>query len=225
MKNLPDHIPLFPLTGAILLPKGHLPLTIFEPRYLQMVEAAHDGDKIIGMVQPQRTNISPTPANNDLFGTADHGRDLYNVGCAGLITEMEKTQDDRYLLVLTGVRRFEIVEELPFERPFREARISYANYSNDGDEQFVRGTRLREQFIAKFGHYLQQLTMNIDLRLFEGVKDEELLNSLAMICPFDAAEKQLIVEAPTLEQRAHLMMKIMDFNLSKHAISSQDKIH
>lgn len=225
MKNLPDHIPLFPLTGAILLPKGQLPLTIFEPRYLEMVEAAHDGDKIIGMVQPQRTNISPTPANNDLFGTADHGRDLYNVGCAGLIGEMEKTQDGRYFVILTGVKRFEIVEELPFERSFREARISYANYSNDGDEQFVRGTRLREQFIEKLDHYLQQLTMNIDMRSFEGVEDEDLVNSLAMICPFDAAEKQLIVEVPALEERAHLMMKIMDFNLSKHAISSRNNIH
>ena len=225
MKKLPNHIPLFPLTGAILLPKGHLPLTLFEPRYLEMIEAAHDGDKMIGMIQPQRTNISSDPTDNDLFGTADQGRDLYNVGCVGLITEMDKTQDGRYFAVLTGVRRFEIIEELPLERPFREARISYANYGNDGDEQFGRDTKLRQQIIKKLAQYLQRLSLNIDLQSFDDLKDEELINSLAMICPFDAAEKQLLVEVPTLEERTHLMIKIMDFNLSKHAISSQDNIH
>lgn len=225
MKKLPDHIPLFPLTGAILLPKGHLPLTIFEPRYLEMVEEAHDGNMMIGMIQPQRTSITSHPKNNDLFGTADHNRDLYTVGCAGLITSMEKNQDGRYLIVLTGVRRFEVIEELTIEKSFREAQVNYTNYSNDGDEQFEQNSTIREQFIIKLDQYLQALDLTIDLQAFDHMEDEELVNTLAMSCPFEAPEKQLIIEVHTLEQRARLMMKIMDFNLNKHDISSQNKIH
>lgn len=224
-KKLPFQIPIFPLTGAILLPKGHLPLNIFEPRYKKMIEMAHDGHGVIGMVQPQNSNISNSTFKNDLFGTAPRGRNLYGVGCVGLITEMEKTDEDQYFVVLTGLKRFSIVEELPMKNLFREVTVSYNDFSGDGDEAFSASTQNRARFLDTLNKYLTRLKINIDVKSLDQVEDEELINSMAMICPFDAAEKQLLLEISTLSDRAELMIKIMNFNLTKHDIILEPNIH
>ena len=225
MNKLPVQIPLFPLTGAILLPKGHLPLNIFEPRYLEMVEKAHDTNKIIGMVQPRGTNVSSSIQNNDLFGTAAKKQDIYDIGCAGQITEMEKTAEGQYFIVLTGVSRFKIIEELPKANSFREARADYSAFNHDGDQRLANREDSKKKFLKTLKLYLTKLNMKIDLTTLEGIGDEELMNSMAMICPFDAAEKQLLLESSTLDDRVHLMVKIMDFNLTKHPVSSDRNLH
>jgi len=225
LNKLPEQIPLFPLTGASLLPKGKLPLNIFEPRYAEMVEMAHENDSIIGMIQPQGSRISSDQENNDLFGTAKKGRGLYSVGCAGFITKMEKTADGRYFIILTGLRRFEIIEELPLKNSFREVRVSYANYKYDGDDILTHSSKTKNRLYDSLKKYLNQNNINIDMKNFEDLDDEELINSLAMICPFEAAEKQLLIEIPTLDQRAELLLKIIDFNLAQHNISSGNNIH
>lgn len=223
--KLPLQIPIFPLTGAVLLPKGKLPLNVFEPRYKKMIEMAHDTDGVIGMIQPQGSNFSSSVSKNDLFGTAPRGRDVYSVGCVGLITEMDKTTADQYFVVLTGLKRFSIVEELPMKYPFREVSVSYSNFSGDGDEAFHGATQYRNRFLATLHKYLIHLKINIDAKSLDKIEDEEFINSMAMVCPFDAAEKQLLLEVPTLVERTELMIKIMDFNLAKHDITLENHIH
>jgi len=225
MKNLPNNIPLFPLTGAILMPKGHLPLSIFEPRYLEMIKIANIGNKMIGMIQPQRTDFSAKYKNKDVSGGPNQDPYLYKFGCAGLITGIEKNDDGRYSIVLTGVKRFEIVEELLAERTFRKARVSYLNYYNDGDQRFDEKSRLRKKFMEKISQYFNHIKVNVDMQYFDNLGDEELINSLAMVCPFDSAEKQLIIEVIPLEERTQIMIKIMDFNLNKYAMVSENKVH
>ena len=224
-KALPKQIPIFPLTGAILLPTGVLPLNIFEPRYIEMVEHAHDNDQIIGMIQPSGSPVSYDTNNSDLYGTAKRGRDLYPIGCAGRICEMEKTDDNQYFIALEGICRFEVVNEIPMRHQFREVEASYKNYRHDGFESFSREPALRSSFQDILNTYLKHLKLNIDYQTFNDISDEEFVNSIAMICPFDASEKQLLLEAPTLKERTALMMKIMNFNLAKHDISSEDHLH
>lgn len=225
MKELPTQIPIFPLTGAVLLPRGHLPLNIFEPRYKEMVDVAIASHGIIGMVQPVGTHISTSVKNNDQFGTAGRGRDLYNIGCAGLISNFKETDNGQYFIILSGLRRFKITSELPMAHQYREITADYNSFLSDGDEGFKAGTELKDIFFKALNSYLKALQINIDLNAFQDVKEEELINSMAMICPFEASEKQLLIEAPTLHERTILMLKIMDINLSMHDISSDTQIH
>jgi len=225
MKKLPDIIPLFPLTGAILLPKGYLPLNIFEPRYIEMVEAAHDSDGIIGMIQPKGARISNTRDNNDLYGTAKRGRPIYKTGCAGLITKMETIGENQYLVILNGISRFEILEELPMVNSYREARVSNANFSEDGNEKPLTDKKLKERYLSSLKKYFNRFNMDINPSDFSDISDEEIINSMAMICPFDSAEKQLIIETSTLTDRAKLMIRIIDFNLLQHDIASEGNLH
>lgn len=206
------------------MPKGHLPLNVFEARYKQMVEMARKNDGIIGMIQPSATNISGSEHENDLYGTAKRGRELYSVGCAGLITGFEETAQGQYFIILTGQRRFKIHNELSMNHPFREAEVSYADYQYDGNDSDINSDH-KSLFLKTVKKYFKKIEINVDLKSFEDIDDEELINSMAMICPFDAAEKQLLLETAELGDRADLMIKLMDFNLGQHNISSENNIH
>ncbi len=223
--DLPKQLPIFPLTGATLLPKGHLPLNIFEPRYREMVETARETNNVIGMVQPAGSHISSDTSNNDIFGTAERGRELYLTGCAGLITEFSEIENNQYFIVLTGIRRFKITRKLPMQHAFREVEVSYDDFTNDSDEDLGKNSALKKKFDQTLSAYLDLLKLDLDHESFSDIGDEEFINSLAMICPFDAPEKQLLVEAPTLQERTSLMIKIMDFNRSQHDVSSESNIH
>ncbi len=223
--NLPKQIPIFPLTGAILLPRGFLPLNIFEPRYREMVEMAQDSNKVIGMVQPLGSHVSLDINKSDLFGTAPRGREVYKTGCAGVISEFKQTGENQYFIVLEGISRFTIVNELPMKHQFREVEVIYDNLDQVSGNSLHDDRVLRRKFSKTLTAYLSHLELDIDHKSFDEICDEELINSLAMTCPFDAAEKQMLVEASSLEERTDLMIKIMDFNLSKHDISSEDNIH
>ncbi|MDG1996061.1 MAG: LON peptidase substrate-binding domain-containing protein [Emcibacteraceae bacterium] len=225
MDKLPPQIPIFPLTGAVLFPRGFLPLNIYEPRYKEMIDVARTSHGIIGMVQPFGTRISSSTKNNDQFGTAKRGRDVYNVGCAGIISNFEENEQGQYFVILTGFRRFNIINELPLTNQFRVANVDYSDYQTDGAQKLETDSNLKDTFFNAFKDYLSAMHINIDVNSFKDAPAEELINSMAMICPFEASEKQLILEEVTLIERTNMMMKIMNINLSRHDISSDNKIH
>lgn len=223
--DIPEQIPVFPLTGAILLPRGHLPLNIFEPRYREMVEFAADTHGIIGMIQPVGSNISAPVDNNDQFGTAKRGRELYSVGCAGIISEIKQTAPGQYFILLTGKRRFEIKSELPLDNSFREVIANYDPFKNDGDDFLSDPDPMKDKLFSVLHSYLAYMDLKIDLESFADIDDEELINSISMILPFEASEKQLILESKTLDTRAALVMQIMDFKIRESNSSAQPNLH
>lgn len=225
MNDLPITLPVFPLTGAILLPRGHLPLNIFEPRYKKMIEDARNNEGIIGMIQPSSSLVSKSIDNNDNFGTATKNPDLYQIGCAGLISNFEETPNGQYFIVLTGLKRFRITEEIATTTLYRQVKADYTGFNHDGDETDIQQVKTTEKFFTALKLYLNAMEIKIDLSAFEDLADEELINSLAMVCPFDAAEKQLLLECPALKERVSLMMKIMDFKFPQDSISSEQHIH
>ncbi len=193
--DLPQVIPVFPLPGAILLPRGQLPLNIFEPRYLNMIDDAMAGDRMLGMIQP--------------VGGPRRLPSLSAVGCAGRITTFAETSDGRYLVTLTGVARFRVAAELPSQTPYRQIRAAFAPFEADlasptGGEGFDR-----EAFLAALRTYLERRQLEIDWETAEAAPQEALVNSLSMALPFEPAEKQALLESPTLEDRVEVLTALM----------------
>jgi len=199
--TLPEVMPIFPLAGVLLLPRGKLPLNIFEPRYLAMTEDTLAGNRLIGMIQPS--------------DPADRGNapPVYRTGCAGRITAFSETDDGRFLITLTGLCRFDLMRELPPVRGYRRVTASWTRFADDlgepGDADLDR-YRLLDALRAYFK--LHGLSANWDA--IETTPDERLVTSLAMICPFDPSEKQALLEAPTLAERAHLMLAMIEMAVS-----------
>jgi Lon protease-like protein len=194
--DIPRVIPVFPLAGALLLPRGRLPLNIFEPRYLAMVEDAMRHHRLIGMVQPSCSGAKCPP--------------LYPVGCLGRLTSWSETGDGRFLITLTGLIRFRIDGELETTTPYRQVKAGYAPFEADlaeaADENCVDRARLG----ASLKSYLKQRQLEADWSSIERAPGEVLVNSLAMICPFDVAEKQALLEAPCLATRAQLLTTLIE---------------
>ncbi|MFC0634759.1 LON peptidase substrate-binding domain-containing protein [Brevundimonas balnearis] len=193
--DLPQALPVFPLGGVILLPRGQLPLNIFEPRYLNMIDDAMAGDRLIGMIQPSggpKTLPSLTP-----------------VGCAGRITSFAETSDGRYLITLTGVARFRVQAELPSAAPYRQVRAEFAAYEGDlkPDEDEVDFDR--PEFLEALKLYLERRGLDVDWETAEAAPPEALVNSLAMALPFEPAEKQALLEARTLADRTGALTALM----------------
>jgi len=204
--DLPPVIPVFPLPGALLLPRGRLPLNIFEPRYLAMVDHAMRTSRLIGMIQP----CSGSAAKPSLFP----------VGCVGRVTSWSETGDGRFLITLTGVARFQIETELETATPYRQVQACYKAFPHDledceGDVEIDR-TRLA----AGLRCYLRQHKIDADWSSIERAPAEVLINSLAMICPFDVAEKQGLLEAPTLCDRARMLTTLIEMAAAKGSAES-----
>lgn len=193
--DLPQVIPVFPLGGVILLPRGQLPLNIFEPRYLNMVDDAMAGERMIGLVQP--AGGSPS-----LPG-------LSPVGCAGRITSFAETSDGRYLITLTGVSRFRIAAELPSKTPYRQVRAAFAAYETDLAPPPEEPDFDRHAFLDALRGYLEHRALDIDWETAEGAPMEALVNSLSMALPFEPAEKQALLEAMGLLPRAEALTALM----------------
>ncbi|MBD3837603.1 LON peptidase substrate-binding domain-containing protein [Brevundimonas sp.] len=193
--DLPQVIPVFPLAGAVVLPRGQLPLNIFEPRYLNMVDDAMAGDRIIGMVQPHGGSAT-------LPG-------LSPVGCAGRITSFAETSDGRYLITLTGVSRFRIAAELPVKTPYRQVRAAFEAYDADLIAPLETAEFDREAFLDALRGYLTNRSLDIDWDTAEGAPMEALVNSLAMALPFEPTEKQALLECLTLSDRADALTALM----------------
>jgi Lon protease-like protein len=203
--DLPDVIPVFPLPGALLLPRGQMPLNIFEPRYLAMVDdGLRDGHRLIGMIQPDAREK----------GSATHPA-LYKIGCAGRITQLAETGDGRYLIELTGVARFQIMEEATVTTPYRQCRVSFERFADDfiarkGEEAVDRNALLRT-----LRAFLKANDLKADWQGVENAPNEALVNALSMMSPYGVAEKQALLEAGDLKSRAEILIAITEIELAK----------
>jgi len=194
LSALPTRFPVFPLAGAILLPGGNLPLNVFEPRYLQMTRDAMRTDRIIGMIQPN--GGSATEPN------------LYPVGCAGRITSFAETDDGRYLITLTGVCRYDVVEELAAGTPYRQVIATFERWRGDL-EQPPCSSRLRQPLLNALRSYFDVYEITADWAQIESAPLGGLVTSLAMICPFEPSEKQALLEATDPDHRTRVLITLM----------------
>jgi hypothetical protein len=193
--SLPPVIPIFPLAQAILLPRGRLPLNIFEPRYLQMTEDALSGHRHIGMIQPMGGGSVPS---------------LHAVGCLGRLTAWEETDDGRFHVTLAGVARFRVSEETPSGKSYRTVRADYSQYADDLSPSMDEPEIDRPALFAQLKKYLEGQKLEADWTAIAKTPAEPLVNSLSMICPFGVAEKQALVEARTLDERAAMLMALIE---------------
>ncbi len=194
---LPGTIPVFPLEGVLLLPRGHLPLNIFEPRYLAMVDDALKTDRIIGMIQPAKGQQQQTLP------------DLYNVGCAGRITSFHETDDNRYLITLTGIARFRTTMELTQQNGYRRVAVDWSSFGED----FKASSCLdvdRERLHRLLASYFILHGLSCDWDMIDSASDERLITCLSMICPFEACEKQALLEASCCRVRANMFMAMLE---------------
>ena len=210
-EELPRVIPVFPLTGVLLLPGGRLPLNIFEPRYLAMVrDALGDEQRMIGMVQPR----VPNPDDNRGAGDDEDGDQpaLYRTGCAGRITAFNESEDGRYGMTLTGVCRFAIAEEMTLRDGYRRVVADYRRFrddlAEDGDARVDR-----ERLLDVLRRYFEQQGIKASWDTVEATPDERLVTSLAMSCPFGAGERQALLEAPGLTERAEMVIALLEMAL------------
>ncbi|MFK4058822.1 LON peptidase substrate-binding domain-containing protein [Brevundimonas sp. NPDC046655] len=193
--ELPQVIPVFPLPGSILLSRGQLPLNVFEPRYLNMVDDAMAGDRVIGLIQP--------------IGGLGVQPPLARVGCAGRITSFNETSDGRYLITLTGICRFNVASELQVKTPYRQVRADFAPFEADLRAPDPAADFDRHGFLDALRPYLEHRGLNVDWDTAEAAPQEALINSLAMALPFEAPEKQALLEAETLDARAEALTALL----------------
>jgi Lon protease-like protein len=209
--DLADVIPVFPLSGALLLPRGQMPLNIFEPRYLAMIDDAfRSGQRLIGMIQPDAAHPGPEDKPN-----------LYRVGCVGRVTQLAETGDGRYLIQLTGIARFRIVEELTAATPYRQCRVDYRPFVDDFSARKGEDDVDRESLLQALKDFLQANNLKADWQGIENAPNEALVNALAMMSPYGAAEKQALLEAPDLKTRAELLVAVTEIELAKKATGGE----
>lgn len=203
--DLPATIPVFPLAGALLLPRGQLPLNIFEPRYLAMIDdALRSGLRLIGMIQPDPGR----PGSEDKPG-------LYKVGCVGRLTQIAERGDGRYLIQLTGIVRFRIEEELAVTTPYRQCRVTYAPFIDDFSAREGEREVDRESLLKALKDFLEANNLKADWDGIENAPNEALVNALAMMSPYGPAEKQALLEAPDLKTRAEILVAVTEIELAK----------
>jgi len=203
---LPDILPIFPLTGVLLLPRGRLPLNIFEPRYLAMTRAALGGERLIGMVQPS----DPGAGGPGIAPGIDRmNPPVYPVGCAGRLTQFSETDDGRYLITLTGVSRFRIREELPLLDGYRRVVPDWQPFTHDRQRP-GRPDFDRDRLIRGLKSYFAQRQIQADFEAIEKAPGEYLVTSLAMACPFAPSEKQALLEAADPDERARLLTTLVE---------------
>ena len=212
---LPDTLPIFPLTGVLLLPRGRLPLNIFEPRYLAMTRDALGGERLIGMVQPNEPQ-------QDNRGGGTLNPPVYPVGCAGRVTAFAETDDGRYLVTLTGVSRFRIRDELPLLSGYRRVVPDWQPFVQDLDVPPATGFD-RERFIRGLKEFFTQRQISADWEAIDKAAGEHLITSIAMLCPFAPSEKQALLEAPDLDERARLLIALVEMAAIQPTPGSYDE--
>jgi hypothetical protein len=206
--DLPASIPVFPLPGALLLPGGQMPLNIFEPRYMAMVDDAFaGGHRLIGMVQPALAGAGATMRP-----------DLAPVGCVGRITQLAETGDNRYLMQLTGVARFRVLDELTVMTPYRQARVDFAAFLADFGEPDASGID-RKGLLKALADFLEANNMQADWDDIAKADDVSLVNALAMMSPWGPPEKQALLEARTLAERCAMLIAITEIELARQGKS------
>jgi Lon protease-like protein len=207
--ELPEIIPVFPLPGALLLPRGQMPLNIFEPRYLAMVDdCLRDGHRLIGMIQPDATH-----------STSEERPALFRVGCVGRITQLAESGDGRYILELTGISRFKVREELTVLTAYRQCKVDYFPFVDDftarkGEEEVDRAA-----LVEALKDFLKANNLTVDWEGIERAPNEALVNALAMMSPYGVAEKQAMLEAPDLKTRAEILIAVTEMDLARKRTS------
>ncbi len=203
--DLADVIPVFPLPGALLLPRGQMPLNIFEPRYLAMIDdAMRSGHRLIGMIQPDSAHPGSETKPN-----------LYKVGCVGRITQLAETGDGRYLIQLTGIARFRVEEELAVMTPYRQCRVRYTPFVDDFTARKGEEAVDRKSLLHALTAFLKANDLKADWDGIENAPNEALVNALAMMSPYGTAEKQALLEAPDLKTRAEILVAVTEIELAK----------
>ncbi len=196
LADLPARVRLFPLTGAILLPRAVMPLNIFEPRYLEMVRDAMATDQMIGLAQPREESDRPP---------------LFDIGAVGRITQYSETGDGRFLIALTGMARFRLVRELPATTSYRQAEVDYTPYAADWSPADPLAATARAHLESTLRTYLEAQGLSADWDAVKSADDESLVNTLSVVCPFTTAERQALLQAPTLPDRASTLATLMAF--------------
>jgi Lon protease-like protein len=205
--DLAEVVPVFPLPGALLLPRGQMPLNIFEPRYLAMIDdALRAGHRLIGMIQPDSAHPGSAEKPN-----------LFKIGCVGRITQIAETGDGRYLIQLTGIARFRIDEELAVTTPYRQCRVIYAPFADDLVPRKGEEAVDRERLLGALSEFLRANDLKADWEGIENAPNEALVNALAMMSPYGTAEKQALLEAPDLKTRAEILVAMTEIELAKKA--------
>jgi uncharacterized protein len=203
---LSDVIPLFPLPGALLLPRGQMPLNIFEPRYLAMIDdALRSGHRLIGMIQPDPAHPGPDQSKPHLF----------RVGCVGRITQFAESGDGRYLIQLTGIARFRVEEELAVDTSYRQCRAAYQPFIDDFTARKGEDEVDRKALLRALSAFLNANKLKADWEGIENAPNEALVNALAMMSPYGTAEKQAMLEAPDLKTRAEILVAVTEIELAK----------
>jgi Lon protease-like protein len=206
LADLPESIPIFPLPGALLLPRARLPLNIFEPRYLAMLDdTLKTSHRLIGMIQPI---VMPE-------GKAE-GRSagrLHQIGCAGRVTAFQETEDGRYLITLSGVSRYRMLEEVEGFTPYRKAKVDWTSFERDLGRAEADAGFDRSGFLRVLARFFETAQLSSDWDSLKEAEPELLINSLSILCPFDPEEKQALLEAPTLSNRRETLVTLMEFAL------------
>jgi uncharacterized protein len=210
--DLPSVIPVFPLAGALLLPRGQMPLNIFEPRYLAMIDdTLRSSHRLIGMIQPD-------PAHP---GANENKPHLFQIGCIGRLTQFAESGDGRYLIQLTGVSRFRIEEELPVVTLYRQCKVTFQPFADDFKARKGEDEVDRKSLLRALTSFLKANNLKADWDGIENAPNEALVNALAMMSPYDAAEKQAMLEAPDLKTRAEILIAITEIELAKSNTSGE----
>lgn len=203
--DLPESIALFPLSGALLLPGTHRPLNVFEPRFVAMIDDALAGERMIGLIQP-RDSQQEAPRGNVA---------LEQVGCLGRITHFEEQAENRYFIILEGVCRFAPVEELTTASPYRRASISTEAFRDDFAPLMGEDDIDRSRLLAVLKSYADFAQIEVDWDEIDEMSTGELINLSAMLTPYGAREKQALLEAPTLAERAETLIALAEMEMAK----------
>lgn len=200
LTDLPGTIPVFPLPGALLLPRARLPLHIFEPRYLAMLDDCLKTDtRLIGMVQP-----NPGPGGD---------KGLHRIGCAGRVTQFSETEDGRYMITLSGLSRFRVLREVEGFTPYRRCEVSWDGFERDRAATEADPTFDRDAFLRLLDRYFTARDLSADWQTLREAEDELLINSLSMLLDFDPEDKQALLEAPSLATRRETLVTLIEYAL------------
>ena len=203
--DLPRSVPVFPLSGALLLPYAQRPLNVFEPRYVEMVDAALAGDRLIGLIQPEDTSEE-----------SPRGRaPLQRIGCLGRLTHFEEHGEGRYFIILEGICRFEPVSELTVMTPYRQCQIDATRFASDFDRNFGEEAVDRTRFLKMMRDYAEFGDFELNWKEIESTATADLVNFCCMVSPYGAAEKQLLLEADTLEARAEALIALAEVEMAR----------
>ena len=203
--DLPANVPVFPLSGGLLLPFSQRPLNIFEPRYIKMIDRVLGADRLIGLVQPEDTTEESPQGKVP----------LRRIGCLGRLTHFEESGDERYLVILDGITRIELGDELTVMTPYRQFKISADRFASDFERGYGVDGVNRERFLKMMRDYAEFANLSLDWEEIGRTGTAELVNFCCMVSPYGAAEKQLLLEAPSLEDRAETLIALAEVEMAR----------